>query len=475
MSTKNSKLASQALKEMQEINEATKAIGKETIKSLLSEAVKDALREAVEEDDDVVVQDDEMNDTEEAPVEQPADAQATETPEVGGEGETEEPAADAAEGEGEDSWDNYEQYKVGDDTYDLSGEEDYENVVKVYKLLKDDDQVIVKKDGDKIEIKDNETDAEYVISLGTEEEEGAEGAEVEPAEGETVEEPEAEETPAAEAAETEEVPDEGGEEEEEKLQENKKQKKTMKESKEVLFEIDLGYTDNYQDKDPIDGLSNNEPSKSGRSWHKGVPTGTEKPWAGDSESKGEPFEKTINEEDVEECGGGVVREDEIDENVTIADGRKKRKSHVPSHRDSAKVQHHTSKAGVYKPIEEVKKIEAENKALKEAVVELRKSLQETYMTTLNLGKITKLFLENTTTQEEKVGIINRFTNEAKTPEQSKALYESINASLKAAKPAPVVENKSMTAEGSKKLNENKDNRPKDLIETIDFMKRVMNY
>ena len=45
----------------------------------------------------------------------------------------------------------------------------------------------------------------------------------------------------------------------------------MKESKEVLFEVDLGYTDNYQDKDPIAGLSNNEPSKV-VNLGKGVPT-----------------------------------------------------------------------------------------------------------------------------------------------------------------------------------------------------------
>jgi hypothetical protein len=40
-----------------------------------------------------------------------------------------------------------------------------------------------------------------------------------------------------------------------------------------------------------------------------------------------------------------------------------------------------------------------------------------------------LFLENTTSQSEKVEIVNRFSNEAKTVEQSKALYESIKREL----------------------------------------------
>ena len=472
MSAKNSKIASQAIKEMQEINEATKKVGKEMVNSLLSEAIKTALREAVDEDDDeVVVQDDETNGAE-AQASAPADTAET------AETEAETPVDDASAGAeedvdaqagGEDSWDNYEQYKVGDDTYDLSGEEDYDNVVKVYKLLKDDDQIIVKKEGNKIELKDNENDAEYVIDLGMGEADDVNAGE--PAGDEAASEPTGDEV---------EVAADNVDGEEEELKENKKTKKTMKEQKEVIFEIDLGYTDNYQDKDPIDGLSMTEPSKSGKDWHKGVPTGTEKPWAGSSKDKGEPFEKTINEEDVEECGTAGTcenEEPEIDEgtNVTLSNRRKKSKSHSPQGKETPRTAHHDSQNGNYKPIEEeVKKIKAENKALKEAVVELRSSLRESYMTTLNLGKITKLFLENTTTHAEKVDIINRFSNEAKTPEQSKALYESINKSLKDSKPAQVVESKSMTVEGSK-INENKSNKPKDLLDTIDFMNRVMKY
>ena len=61
----------------------------------------------------------------------------------------------------------------------------------------------------------------------------------------------------------------------------------------------LGYTDNYQDKDPIEGLSMTDNSKNTNDWHKGVPTGTEKPWPGKKTEK--VFEITLNDDaDIEQ-------------------------------------------------------------------------------------------------------------------------------------------------------------------------------
>lgn len=80
---------------------------------------------------------------------------------------------------------------------------------------------------------------------------------------------------------------------------------------------------------------------------------------------------------------------------------------------------------------------------------------------------------NTTSQAEKVDIVNRFSNEAKTIEQSKALYESIKRELSKTNPTLNI-NESATANGSKALNEDKVYKSDDLIKTIDFMNRVMN-
>ena len=206
MSTKNKKnLASQALLEMDAITSAIKEESKNTLNTLLAEAVRNALREGCEEEEDKEydVVDDEQNDAEEkendsddsakTDVDEDGDAemggQAAPAPEEA----PQEPAgAEAApqeapdDGDGNEGWDEFSQYQAGDNTYDLTGENDYEKVVKVYKLLKDDDQVVVKKDGNAIHLSDADAGTEYVIDLGTEGEEPEAAA----AEGEEMPNPE---------------------------------------------------------------------------------------------------------------------------------------------------------------------------------------------------------------------------------------------------------------------------------------------
>ena len=584
MSVKNNKgVAAQALLEMDSIVSAIKEESKKTLGSMLNEAVKNALRESVEEeedekdyeviDDENDAKDKDEKDSEESsssdvsedendeieggqpqmgqPAAQGADmaqgdmAQdpqmgAQEAPAAGMEGE--EPAA--AEGEGDEGWDEFSNYQVGDNTYDLTGENDYDNVVKIYKLLKDDDQVVVKKEGNTIQLQDGQAGTEYVIDLGGDE--AAEPAAEEPMGGEDVQAdglnegfdiaglPDDEDDDEFDDFDRNAIPngsqpwddesdfeddfdnfedddyDDGltdidldsdsleGEEMNNFAFENKKMRKPMKESKEVLFEVDLGYTDNYQDKDPIKGLSNNEPSKSGKSWHKGVPTGTEKPWAGSSKDKGDPFgEKTIEEgedccpacgakkgeckcqKDLEEAtnvGGFAQENSTVGSHIPNSNGRKARSQRSASQGvevTGTPDPRHKSAANESK---ELKAIKAENRELKKAVLELRKNLNEAYITNVNLGKITKLFLENTTSKSEKVDIVNRFANEAKTVEQSKALYESISRELKktGANNPMTLNETSQTAKGTKELNENSGYKSPEVLKTIDFMNRVLN-
>ena len=529
MSTKNKKnLASQALLEMDAITSAIKEESKNTLNTLLAEAVRNALREGCEEEEDKEydIVDDEQNDAEENENETD-DAAKTDVDEddnvdMGGEAQTPVPAQDPqgqmvggeeapqeapVDGEeGNESWDEFSEYQTGANTYDLTGENDYEKVVKVYKLLKDDDQVVVKQDGSTIHLSDSDAGTEYVIDLGTEGEE----PEAKAVEGEEMPNPEMNLNESEEffgedefdmdddiagfddSVENNEIEDikstidalqqkiaelEGGsmEGEENNLFENKKTRRPMKESKEVLFEVDLGYTDNYQDKDPIAGLSNNEPSKSGKSWHKGVPTGTQKPWAGETKSKGEPFEKTVNEEE-EMMSETPMEEGAMSTSSQSMAKETKTRTSGPRRENARKVSKNMSTAahGYEEVVNENKKLKKQVKELKEAVLAIRQNLSEAYVTNANLGKITKLFLENTTSQAEKVDIVNRFSNEAKTIEQSKALYESIKRELNKTNPSLNI-NESVTANGSKVLNESKVYKSDDLLKTIDFMNRVMNY
>ena len=493
---------------MNEIKTAIKEESKSTIKTMLSEAVKDVLRESIDDDDDdmEILDDDkeccpecgkcgdeckcdkkdakgkndkksekkdsgeldEVGDEEEVP----ADAQATQDPAMNAQAQAAPQAP--AQGEGVEGQDDFmAQYQAGDeDTLDLTGEQDIQNVLKVYKALSDDDQVVVKQDGNKVSLQDNGTGAEYIIDLGTDEAD----ASAEPTMGDGEAEQLAEEI---DGDNFEENPDE------------------MKD--ETLFEIDLGYTDNYQDKDPIAGLSNSEPSKSGRSWHKGVPTGTEKPWAGKgTEKKGDPFGKSVNENltqlDDEYFAAGlndtgvaeVETEDgmpfdkkvgNVDENFTFVKGQKRKKVKTKSPNSGDENAPEKSKSisvGTQYEAEmneAIKKLKAKNKKLNEAVKELHKGLKEAYMTNVNLGKITKLFLENTTTQAEKLNIVERFSNEAKTPKQAQALYESFSKELskKTVVDEGKVTEKTVVTESKAPVY-----KSQDLLSTIDLMNRVLN-
>ena len=542
MSTNNKKSTlTQALLEMEEITSAIKEESKKSLNALLSEAVRDAIRKSCNEaeEDEYEVVDDENNDAIDAENETDKTDAVEDAEEVEGEdvqGDETSDGIDATQeapedGESEEDWNEFDKYQVGDNTYDLTGENDYESVVKVYRLLKDEDHVIVKKDGDKIQLKDDSVGTEYIIDLGTEGDEETDTVEVESSEedfdsvnegimyhdefdpiyqlrkkgwlksepgdiaGFEGDEEDFEEEPDVLPTEHEPsakdirdvenwmdgINDDDDEEyyDEEPLYEskkinklNKKARKPMKESKEVLFEVDLGYTDNYQAKDPIAGLSNNEPSKKGKSWHKGVPTGTQKPWAGETKSKGEPFEKTVNEEEMPEMG---MEEMPVEEATNVGGAVQQRtssKSHIPAGRKDfgPKTKRHVStEANYQETVAENKKLKAENKVLKETLLSLKKNLSEAYVTNVNLGKITKLFLENTTSQAEKVDIVNRFSNEAKTVEQSNTLYESIKRELNKNTNAQMNINESMSKATTINENVYKSN---EVLKSIDLMNRM---
>ena len=409
---------------------------KNTLRDILSEAVSNYLHEEVLNEDDDTEDAEETPDVETSDVEEfdetSDDAEdAEEAPEEADDVEETETDIETTEDEG-DEWADFADYKIGDDEgseeYDFTQETDPNKLVKVFKLMKNDDQVSVVKDGDKVTIKDNEEGTEYVIELDTE------------------------------------VSDEN---------EELNYDVTMAES--------LGYTDNYQDKDPIEGLSMDSAPKNTKDWHKGVPTGTNKPWAG--KGKSEPFGKktekvfeiTLNDEvDVEEPMeeatnvGGFVQQNSTS------------KSHVPN--SSGRFARNMSKAGEkksgtatprYSSTNESlqKKIDAallENKQLKETVAKVSKIMKEAVQVNVNLGHIVRLMVENSTTKAEKEDIVKRF-NTVKSNEEAKSLYESISSELKKSH-STIMTEQTTTVENSKKINESKIYEEPDSVR--DMMKRM---
>ena len=477
-----SKVVRESLLDYNTLANSLKENTESAVKALLGEAVRDTYAKLLSEDDDKDYEEGEVedtssditNDAESSDV--AADDAAIADTEMDAEGgetvEDEIPAEDGVEasegevtdGEGGDEWAEFDKYKVSDDEYDFTNAED-EEIVKVYKLMKNDDQILVHKDDNgNVNIQDNETGAEYLINLG--------------------DNGEATGVAATEPNDDEVITDDSAEDDFENNMDD------MNESTERMFELvleydsNVGYTDNYQKKDVMTNPGMSEPGKNVNDWDAGVPKGDSKPWSGYpskknkadkpfNAGKGKQLEEEENlEESAAECGGRMG-----------AHGRMMgTKSHNPikAKKNSPMNQHHVSTAGEYdgNPTNEsfIKRANAvleENKELKSTLTDLMEQLKKVSVTNHNLAQIIKLVSENTTSKDEKKEIINRFKNEGKTIEASQALYESISRELQKTNKMNITEDKSLTVEGSQKINETPIYKSQDLLDSLDLMHRMM--
>lgn len=507
---KNNKIRSKVVKEsLLDYNNLANTLKENTtaaVRDLLSEAVRDTYSKILTEDDedkdydveevddtdsgtsgdaDATVDDTDAEGSDDVDAEDVDDTEDSGDTEDGVDTEDDGEMTDEvpAEGEGEDGdeWSQFDKYKVSDDEYDFSNAEDDE-IVKVYKLLNNDDQVIVNKsDDNKVNIKDNETGAEYLIDLG---DDGA--------------------SEDFGGAEDDFGGDDTGFDDEDDF--DNEEDNDMNESR--IYEIALdeydshvGYTDNYQSKDVLDTKGTPvADDKDSNDWgSKGLKDrGNRKPWSGkrNNASENQPFTagkgKTVEEEDEIEGGDAEAAISESAGECGAKMGAKRRmrgtKSHNPNTGDDEipYVSSHASVAGEYKgtksdrsygsKVESVmrkaNKIFAENKELKSALGKFKNVLEEAAVTNVNLGQIIKLISENTTSQNEKKEIIARFGKEAKTVEQSKNLYESISRDLQKKNTMNLDEGKQYGVEGSKQINETQIYQSKDLLDSLDLMHRL---
>ncbi len=454
-----------------------------TLKENTSVAVRDLLNEAVRETYSKILTEEDENDYEVEEVddtqsEETNDAETTENVETNDEesiedenievedeseesteeGEEENlPSTVDADSENNDEWAEFEKYKSEDNVYNFLGAND-EEIVKVYKLLKDEDQVHVNvdKDSKKVELKDNETGAEYLLDLGS-------------FGGSTSEQENDIDFSNTEADSDMEM------------------ENNMNESK--LFELVLneydshvGYTDNYQKKDVMTTPSNKETGKNVNDWDAGVPKGSEKPWAKKGDNA--PFETKVNEEDAENMeetpveeatnvGGFVQQNSTSKSHIPNSNGRKARNSSVAGVKTKGTTEpRYANATNESKMVKKVNQILKENEELKKALANFKTVLEEAAVTNVNLGQIIKLISENTTTRDEKQEIISRFGKEAKTIEQSKQLYETISRELKKNNTMSINEDKQFTTNSSKMINETQIYQSQDLMESLDLMHRI---
>jgi hypothetical protein len=108
-------------------------------------------------------------------------------------------------------------------------------------------------------------------------------------------------------------------------------------------------------------------------------------------------------------------------------------------------------------LSEAKNYKKENDMFRSSLKDFRKSITETAVFNTNLTHATKLFLEHSTTSEEKKNILSRFDDEVGTIEESKKLYKAISSELGNKKPmTESIENKFVsdkTSSQSTQLNE----------------------
>ena len=522
---KNNKIRSKVVKEsLLDYNNLANTLKENTtaaVRDLLSEAVRDTYSKILTEDDedkdydveevddtdsgtsgdaDVTVDDADAEGSDDVDTEDGDDIEDSGDTEDGDDTEDDDEMTDdvPAEGEGEDGdeWSQFDKYKVSDDEYDFSNAEDDE-IVKVYKLLNNDDQVIVNKsDDNKVNIKDNETGAEYLIDLGDDDYDSSMTDESDDHEDDDqyISQDYAEDGMDYD-------PDSDKDDELDNNDEDDMNESRIYEIALDEYDSHVGYTDNYQSMDVLDTKGTPvADDKDSNDWgSKGLrDRGNKKPWSGkrNNASENQPFTaskgKTVEEEDDIEGGDAEAAIAESAGECGAKMGAKRRmrgtKSHNPNTGDDEipYVSSHASVAGVYRgskadrsygsEVESVmrkaNKIFAENKELKSALGKFKNVLEEAAVTNVNLGQIIKLISENTTSQNEKKEIIARFGKEAKTVEQSKNLYESISRDLQKKNTMNLDEGKQYGVEGSKQINETQIYQSKDLLDSLDLMHRL---
>ncbi len=467
---------------------------KDSIKNLLGEAINQNLREILSEkknekgknEQDDYQEEDVMTSTQETEPTNNETPSETETAEVETTQSEETPAEDlpveepTEEGGEEEGFDDLEQFSCGDGEYDCTGMNDSQ-LVKVFQSITPQDGVRVVMKGDKVELTDDNTEKEYIIDLGGDDNNDFED-------------------------ETE-----------------------MQDLSMVAESENLGYTDNYQNKtamtmDPDNGDDGD------MNFNAGAPKGSAnntKRWVGNAGDM-----KPYKEQVYEVCLEGDMDDDDVEFTFDYEEPKGRRNAFKDMKKefgrsfiddeDNFEMYDNTetevdleeqsrfgkaNERGMHKTLKsemdqvaqgshvisrdngeyegtvnenlrrKAKAIMNENKELRKIAGKIREQLSEATVVNASLAKIVKLVTENSTTKEEKLDIINRFNN-VKTIDDTKRLYEQIEGELKK---SHTINNVKKTINGQ--LTEAKNNDGKsalvettllnsDLKNTISLMERM---
>jgi len=431
MAEKNKSIIESALLDAKRIQEALNANTKEILRSVALEEIDGLVKESLEE----------------GYVEE--DAEEDETSELGGEeGGAEEIEVSADDTMGDD--DNSDDSEEGDDlegdddvsmgAVALGGDDEVEvddltkasddDIISVYRKLTGDDtiEVVVDDESGDIHLSVDEP-GEFIIKTGEE------------AEEEGMDEAMYEDMSEGEMEESENVD-------------------------EVMYEIALDEMEN------IDGI-------------KAINGGAEEFGGGFDDdqayahaegemvmSEGDEMEESETMDEVEDKM--EEGEEHIDEYIrkTEAQGMRAGAEHQP--KTGGALEESVNKYNTL--LTEAKELRGKNEEYKQALKQFRTMLAETVVFNSNLTYVTKLFMEHSTTKEEKQAILKRFDNEVSTLKESKRLYKTIASELTSRKPMnESVErkiNNEVSSGMSKQLNESTAYIDKETQRIKDLMSRV---
>jgi len=275
-----------------------------------------------------------------------------------------------------------------DETLDMTDASDDE-VIKVFRAMKPEDGIVVKKEGDKIQFSTGDED--FIISL-SEQDQSQSGNEIS---DDTIYEISLDEEEDDEDAE-----EEGEKEVDENLQNGFKPKK-------VSFGKEIGKPTEVKEGSPQKGY---KPAK--------VSFGKELP-------KPKEVKEGAPEDGFKPKSGFGGKEQEVDEAART-------KSNIHGDKNG---QNRTGlksktkyKAGSDSINEEVETLRKQNKEYKNALILFKEKLNEVAVFNANLAYATRLFTEHTTTRQEKLDILKKFDS-ISTITESKNLYLQMKTDL----------------------------------------------
>jgi len=441
--SKEKSLVEEAFIQMKNLEETVaenaKGILESTMKQEIKDLVKESLSEQDEVEDDVEDMEDELSDVDD--LEDSDDLEDTDE-------------------FGDDEFED-DEFEDDETVIDLRHETNTDNILKVFQLMKDNDKVhVTKDDSGHINLKDDDTDKEYMIVGESEEDNYMDNYNDDDFSEESVEDI-VNKVFSDELDENEDFEYEGDMDEnvdfeyEEDMDEN------------IVYEIEMDDEDMDTDDEIIDEEEDFEDEEEEENYDledvmesfkaKGV--GMSKPkFKYDSKPNQDKGFKTKMKEGPKSVGTGKAKFNYKDgENLDGEFKVKPKTTKKVETKEAARTLGNGSKAGRKGGLPKQRTASSFNSAIKENTnakqVELLKEKNEEYRQALNvfrdklnevaifnsnLAYATRLFTEHTTTKQEKINILKRFDN-VETIKESKNLYLTIKDELSATISTPINE------------------------------------